>query len=299
MDRRRALLVDAFTVDPYTGNPAGVVPDAGDLEDEQMQAIAAELGASETAFLGPSEAASRRIRYFTPTTEVDLCGHATIASLAYLHQSGFLDPGTYDIETNVGVLPVRIGEDGRVWMTQDTPTVGTVDVPFSAVADALGIHEDALREVGDDLPLATASTGFPFLVVPLAYLENLGSAAPDFDAVEGLANEVGAKGVYAFTFDTLEARSTVHGRAFVPGAGIPEDPVTGTASGATGAYLREFDAFDEMPDELWFEQGHFVDQPGRVIVRAGDAVEVGGRAAVTLDGSIADPVVEADEIIEV
>ena len=299
MNRRRALLVDAFTIDPYTGNPAGVVPEASDLDADQMQAIARELGASETAFLEPAETALRRIRYFTPTTEVDLCGHATVASLAYLHQSGTVEPGAYEIETNVGVLETEIDEDGRVWMTQDVPTVEEVDRSYSEVATALGVDEDALREVGVDLPLATASTGFPFLMVPVAYLEDLGSADPDLEATERLAESVDADGVYAFTFDTLDARSTVHGRAFVPGAGIPEDPVTGTASGAAGAYLRHFGAFEEMPESLFFEQGHYVDRPGRVVVRAGETVEVGGRAAVTLDGTIAEPATDEDEILEV
>lgn len=299
MERRRALLVDAFTTEPYAGNPAGVVPKSEGLSEGQMQAIAAEIGASETAFIFPSADADHRIRYFTPTTEVDLCGHATIASLAYLSQVGAFDPGPYTIETNVGVLDVEIGEDGRSWMTQASPEVERVDLEIEEVASVLGINEPAIEEVGQDLPIATASTGLPFLVVPIAYLEDLGSVSPDFDALEEMAESVDAAGVYAFTFDTLDRHSDIHGRAFVPGAGVPEDPVTGTASGAAGAYLREFEAFDSMPEELWFEQGHYVDRPGRVVVSVGETVRVGGRAAVTLDGEIAEPTIEDEDIIEV
>lgn len=299
MERRRVLLVDAFTTDPYAGNPAGVVPESDGLGPDQMQAIAAEMGASETAFIAESETADRSIRYFTPTTEVDLCGHATIASLAYLAQVGTFDPGEYTIETQVGVLDVEITESGRIWMTQDAPTVERAEIDRADAAAALGIDEAAIEEIEVDLPIAVASTGLPFLVVPVAYLEDLGSATPDFDALDALAQKAGAEGVYAFTFDTVDSRSTVHGRAFVPGAGVPEDPVTGTASGATGAYLREFGAFDTMPDELWFEQGHYVDRPGNVVVEVGERVRVGGRAAVTMDGDIADPIAEDEEIIEV
>lgn len=299
MERRRVLLVDAFTTDPYAGNPAGVVPESDGLGQDQMQAIAAELGASETAFIAESDTADRAIRYFTPTTEVDLCGHATIASMAYLSQVGAYGPGEYTIETNVGVLDIEITKSGRIWMTQDTPTVERAQVDRADAAAALGIDEGAIEEMEVDLPLAVASTGLPFLMVPVAYLEDLGNADLDFEAIETLADEAGAEGVYAFTFDTIDSRSTVHGRAFVPGAGVPEDPVTGTASGAAGAYLREFNAFASMPEELWFEQGHYVDRPGSVVVEVGEAVRVGGRAAVTMDGDIADPISEDEAIIEV
>jgi len=297
MDVRRALLVDAFTEEPLAGNPAGLVPEADGLSPVQMQAVAGELGASETAFLLPSGSADRRIRYFTPTTEVDLCGHATVASHAHLHDEGVLEAGSHTLETNVGVLEVEVEPDGRVWMTQGDPEVREVAVEPERVAGALGI-DPAAMEV-DDLPLAYASTGLPFLVVPVRLLSDLGGAEPDAEAVEAVAAEVDAVGIYAFTFDALEGGSTLHGRMWAPGAGVPEDPVTGTASGATGAYLRRFDAFDSMPEEMVFEQGDFVDRPGRVFVAVGERVRVGGYAATALDGELAVPEVGGDDIIEV
>lgn len=301
MTETRALLVDAFTDEACSGNAAGVVPDAEDLSDDQMQAIAAELGASETAFLRPSETADRRIRYFSPTREIDLCGHATIASHAHLFGDGAIGAGEHTLETNVGVLDIEVTDEGVVWMTQNVPEVRAVDLTYEAVADAIGSTVPALRGASDDLPLAVADTGLPFLVVPMTYLSDLGDAAPDFDAVEALADEVGAAGVYAFCFDTLDGDSTLHGRAWVPGAGIDEDPVTGTASGAAGAYLEHFDAFGgDVADEMVFEQGHFVDRPGRVRVqvRDGDAPRVGGEAVRTLDGTLRVPDADSEEILE-
>ncbi len=299
VDTRRALLVDAFTSEPLSGNAAGVVPDATDLTDDQMRAIARELNASETAFLADSDDADRRIRYFTPAREVDLCGHATVASHAWLAESGAIDDGTHTLETNVGVVEVTV-DDGTVWMTQDAATVEEVDVDESRVADALGADVATLRDVGADLPLATASTGLGFLVVPVNFLEAISGLSPDMAAVESLTDELDVTGVYAFSFDALDADSTLHGRMFAPGAGVDEDPVTGTASGAVGAYLREIEAFDgELPEEMTFEQGHFVDRPGRVRVRArSDPVEVGGRAVTALDGSVVVPEYDEDEIIE-
>ena len=294
----RACLVDAFTDRPLAGNAAGVVPDADGLADEQCQAIANELGASETAFLFGSDRADRRVRYFTPTTEVDLCGHATIASHAHLHEDGEIDAGTHTLETNVGVLEIDVEPDGAVWMTQDDPAIEEVDLGYDRVADALGIDRAALADVGADLPLAVASTGLAFLVVPVNFLEHLGNAAPDMGAIETLCEGVDAVGVYAFTFDALAAESTLHGRMFAPLAGVPEDPVTGTASGAVGAYLDAFGAFKTLPEEMAFEQGHFVDRPGRVRVRIGESVRVGGRAVRSLDGRLRVPPAESDDIVE-
>ena len=300
METRRCLQVDAFTTEPLAGNAAGVVPDAAGLDDAQMQAIARELNASETAFLTPSDEADRRVRYFTPTREVDLCGHATVASHAWLAESGEIDDGTHTLATNVGVIEVTVDE-GSVWMTQDDAAVEAVDLDHGRVADVLGADPATLRDVGADLPLATASTGLGYLVVPVNFLSALSELAPDFDAVAALTDELGVTGVYAFTFDTLDADATLHGRMFAPGAGVDEDPVTGTASGAVGTYLREMEAFDgELPAELTLEQGHFVDRPGRVRVRArSDPVEVGGRAVTALDGSVAVPPSGGDGIIEV
>lgn len=298
MDTRRALLVDAFASEPLTGNGAGLVPDADGLNEDQMRAVASEFAQSETAFLLPSGEADRRVRYFTPTTEVDVCGHATIASHAFLHEDGSIGAGTHTLETNVGVLDIEVEETGRVWTTQDGPEIRESDLDHERVAAALGIDPAALVDIGQDLPLARASTGLPFLVVPVNFLEHLGQAEPDPTAVEELAREEDVTGVYAFTFDTLEMDTTVHGRMFAPGIGIEEDPATGTASGACGAYLRRYGAFDTVPDEMIFEQGHFLDRPGRVHVRASDVVRVGGHAVVSLDGRLVVPDRESDDIVE-
>jgi len=340
METRRALLVDAFTDEPLAGNVAGVVPDAAGLSEDRMAQIAAELGASETAFLvGPgdgdqggdggdgdgkggggdgdgrdtdgnesigTDAADERVRYFTPTTEVDLCGHATIASYGALYADGAIDAGARTLRTNVGDLAVRISGEGTVWMRQNPPTVDVVDadtLDAERLGDALGVDPAALADIGADLPVAVASTGLPWLVVPVNFLQRLGEADPDSAAIERISDEFDVAGVYAFTFDTLEAESTVHGRAFAPALGVQEDPVTGTASGAVAGYLSAVEAFDgEFPEELRFEQGHFIDRPGHVRARVdGDEVRVGGTAAISAEVDLRLPAEDADtsdEIIE-
>lgn len=325
-ETRRALLVDAFAAEPLAGNAAGVVPDAAGLGEAQMAAVARELNASETVFVLPPEAepnevetkaeagekretADRRFRYFTPTGEIDLCGHATVAGHFHLYADGVLGAGEHTVQTAAGVLDVRVTEDGTVWTTYPEPAVRRVEGREGASADgesgdgsdlrgrvaaALDVPADRMLE---DLPLAVADAGVPFLLVPLDYLTTLRGADPEMSAVSEVCGAVGAAGVYAFTFDTLAADADVHGRAFAPTAGVPEDPVTGTASGAVAAYLRSSGAFEEVPEELVCEQGHVLDRPGRVRVRL-DPLRVGGTAATALDGEVRVPDPGEEEIIE-
>jgi len=298
METRRALLVDAFTDEPMTGNPAGVLADAAGLDDEQCQRVAAELGASETAFLSPADEADYRIRYFTPEQAVDLCGHATVAAVGALFDDGVVDAGTVTVETPVGDLDVTVDADGAIWMSQTAPEIRPVDLDYERVADALGVDVATLRDVGADLPLVVASTGLPWLLVPVNYFEHLRDASPDMRAIEDATDTVDAAGIYAFTFDTIAADATLHARAFAPGAGVPEDPVTGTASGAVGAYLDREGALDADLDRIVCEQGHVMDRPGRVTVDTSDGIRVGGRSVTVLDGDLSVPPSSDDDIIE-
>jgi len=305
MQTRSMALVDAFTTDPLSGNAAGVVPDADGLSDAQCQAIAHELAVSETAFVSSSADADRQVRYFTPTQEVDLCGHATVAAHAFLHDEGQLSAGSHSLATAVGVLETEIDEDGTVWMTQDTSTIEQQEIDYDRLAEALGCEVSTLQDVGADIPVARASTGLPVLVVPINFLESLGGLQPDMGAIEALSEEYDVAGVYVFTFDTLSADSTAHGRFFAPAVGVDEDPVTGTASGACAAYFHTAGsaAFDDLDDELVFEQGDFLDRAGRVRARVdyetgSRRVCVGGQAVTTVDGTITVPEDEADDIIE-
>ncbi|WP_226012329.1 PhzF family phenazine biosynthesis protein [Halomicrobium salinisoli] len=299
METRRALLVDAFADEPLSGNPAGVVPDAAGLTEDQMRAVASELGASETAFVRPGDGdESRAVRYFTPEEEVDLCGHATIATYAALSERGAIDPGEHTAQTAAGDLTVEVGEDGQIWMEQAAAEVEAVDLDHTDAADALGIDVAALRDVGADLPLARASTGFPLLLVPVNYFEHLRDADPDLRAIENLCERADVRGLYAFTFDALDRESTLHARMFAPLAGVPEDPVTGTGAGACGAYLRRHGALDGEFDEIVVEQGHLLDRPGTVRVETdGRDVRVGGRAVTAMEGEITVPDEDDDDIV--
>lgn len=298
MDTRRALLIDAFTSEPLSGTVTGVIPDADGLNERQMRAVAGELAASQTAFLLTSGEADRRVRYVGPTGEVDRCPPATVACHSVLLEDGRIDAGTHALETIDGVIDVEVEETGRVWAPQAGAEIRESDCGRERVADALGIDPAALADIGQDLPLARASTGLPVLLVPVNFLEHLGQAVPDPTALRSLCEEADVRGVYAFTFDTLEMESTVHGRMFAPATGPEGPPATGTAAGACAAYLRRYGAFDTLPDEMIVEQGDFAERPDRVHVRAGGEVQVGGHAVTALDGRLVVPDRESEDIVE-
>ncbi len=294
--------VDAFTDVPLTGNPAGIVLNADGLSDELMLKIASELNLSETAFvMRPTRPdADFRVRFFTPTTEVDLCGHATIAANFCLAEEGRIElkePKTVvKQETNVGVLPVEIrARSGCPWlvvMTQAKPEVRPSGLSASEIAGALRVSEGVITSTG--LPLQIASTGLPFLMVPLAELDTLMGLKPDLARVAELSERLGVAGFYAFTLEALEKSSTAHARCFAPYVGVSEDPVTGTASGALGAYLVYNSAVEvrEPTTTMVVEQGHAMERPGKVHVEVGVSggkplkVRVGGRAVVSLRGKL-------------
>lgn len=300
MDTRDVLLVDAFAAEPMAGAPAGVVLDADGLSDDQMAAIAGELGASATAFVCESDRADRRLRFFAPTGELDRSDHATVAAHAALFERGGLDAGEYAMETIGRTRDVEVQADGMVWLEQGEAHIEDVDLSYETVADALGIDVATLRDVGADMPMAVADTGEPWLLVPVNYFEHISRIDADLSAIDALCDRVDAVGLYAFTFDTIGGEATLHGRGFAPSRG-GEDPVTGTAAGACAAYVRREGALDDTIDQVVVEQGHFLDRPGTVSVDT-DGLEawVGGRAVTSMDGSMTVPEADADDdIIEI
>ncbi|MEF8973372.1 MAG: PhzF family phenazine biosynthesis protein [Haloarcula sp.] len=302
MDTRQALLVDAFAAEPTAGTPAGVVPEADGLTDDQMRAVASELGATETAFVLPAADADRRLRYFSPTEELDQAETATVAAHAALYGRGEIDDAEWTVATAGGDVAVETKQNGMVWVEQGRADITEVDLPYDDVADALGLDEATLKDVGADLPLATADAGESWLVVPVNYFEHLSGLTVDEAAVASLCDRADAAGVYPFTFDTVGAdatrRSTVHGRAFRAGSRT-EEPVSATASGACAAFVRRYGALDDTIEQILVEGGHFRDRPGTVSVDTdGTEVWVGGRGVTALDGTVTVPAVDGDDIIE-
>lgn len=273
--------VNAFTDSKNGGNGAGVVFNSPDLTSDQMSKVTKELKVSETAFLFPSKEADFSVKFFTPTIEVDLCGHATIASY-FVH--GLENPDdknkTITQKTNVGVLAVdqyfSNGIIEKVMMTQGKPVMKDIPLELSEVADILNISKD---QIDSSFPTQKASTGIFCLPICIKNFETLKNMKPDFGKVEHFCRQIDVGGVFVFSFKTLQPESLYHGRCFCPVYGVNEDPTTGTANGAVCAYLVKNNIVDE--GEFVCEQGDIIGRPGRVMVEVkDDVVKVGGRAIV-------------------
>jgi len=272
-------IVDAFTSEPFGGNPAGVVLLDSDVfpDDSLMLKIAAELRYSETAFVRRHSGKEFTVRYFTPKSEVELCGHATIASFSLMHREG-LASGRCLCHTLAGDLTVDAGE--RVMMQMAKPRiVGTID-DTSEIYAALG-----LKDFNPAMPVQIAYAGLPDLMIPLPDVVTLQSLQPDMDAITALTRKYDAVSFHVFAF--ANDGHTAHVRDFAPLYGVPEESATGTANAALTYYLQQQGCLGSDA-ECTFLQGEAMGRPSVVatLIQSDGSIYVGGNAAVVARGTI-------------
>jgi trans-2,3-dihydro-3-hydroxyanthranilate isomerase len=301
MKEVRFIQADVFTDRAYAGNPLAIIPDGSGLTAEEMQAIAREMNLSETTFVLPAEdtSASFRLRIFTPTKELPLAGHPVVGTCFVLAQRGRvpLEEGTNRIfqECGAGVLPVDIhvrnGKIVRVYMTQAHPQFLQSTTSRKLVADAVGLDEDRL--LPDGLPAEVVSTAVPQLIVPAQGLKDLEAIELDLVAMRKVFQTMETDCFMIFTRQTIHPNSTVHARMFAPLLGVPEDPATGSASGALGAYLVRHGVLKASPTaHLIVEQGYEMGRPSTIYVEVDGTpdgpteVRVGGQAVEVAEGVI-------------
>jgi trans-2,3-dihydro-3-hydroxyanthranilate isomerase len=295
---------DVFTEDPFGGNPVAVFPDAHGLADHQLQQIAREMNLSETVFVLPptDQAAVVRLRIFTPTQEIPFAGHPVLGTFYVLAQLGLIavTEGITRVmqECNIGLFPVELyAQDGkltRVVMTQPKPEfLGPVDAMEDVykIAGALGLAKYAITDM--KWPIEVVSTGLPVLIVPVRTLTAVRSIQPNASAIMDICSRFGANGIMVFTTVTVEPSSTVHARMFAPSIGILEDPATGSASGALGAYLVQKGVVDVAPTtDIVVEQGYEIERPSQIFVRVESdddiikTVKVGGQCVMVVEGTL-------------
>ncbi len=276
----KTLKINAFTDLLDSGNPAGVVLDSPVLNDDQMKYISKALVVSETAFVLNSDLADYKTRFFSPEVEVNLCGHATIATFFTMALQGKLrKKNTVTQETKAGILPVDIiydekGTLDRVMMTQKKPVYKDIHFDISKIANVLNISDD---DIDDSLPKQIVSTGLYCLPLCIKSFDALKKINPDFDEIKKICSSLDVGSFHLFTFETIEEDSVYHARALAPLYGINEDPVTGTSNGALCSYLIKNKIVKDK--HLKCEQGDIIGRSGRVYVEIdNDLVKVGGRA---------------------
>lgn len=265
-------VVSAFSKGNQGGNKAGVVLDCRSLTPADMAAIAKDLGYSETAFLIKSNVADFKIRYFTPTEEVPLCGHATIATFSLLHSLGKLDKDAYTIETIAGTLNIRIEKDGMIFMEQNHPTY------FETLKPEIFAECFENRFIDTALPIQIVSTGLKDVMLPVISKDHLERLNPQFINMANLCRKLDVVGIHAFAL-TNNADTTAICRNFAPLYGINEESATGTSNCALACYL--FKHYKQQSQYV-FEQGFNLGSASRLIVNIAqhdstiDTVSVGG-----------------------
>jgi PhzF family phenazine biosynthesis protein len=266
VDMSDVLRYAAFSDRPTGGNPAGVVLDASGLSGERMLAIAAEVGYSETAFLTGGDGRRRDIRYFSPLAEVPFCGHATIATAVALAERD--GPGDVVFQTRSGLVPVtsRCDERGRLTATLTSVAPRVEEVAPADLDEALAALGWEREQLDPALPPRVAFAGAQHLILAVATRERLAALDYDFDRLGAL---MGARDWTTVQIVWREDEARFHSRNPFPPGGVVEDPATGAAAAAFGAYLRELGLI-APPATITILQGEDLGRPGRLLVDVHD-----------------------------
>lgn len=273
------FIVDAFTSQPFGGNPAGVVLLDGNTfpYEELMQKVAAELRYSETAFVRILSPREYHVRYFTPKAEVELCGHATIATFSLLYQLRRVE-GERLCHTLAGDLRIEVGE--RVMMQMAAPRIVGTILDVEEIYRAIGV-----KDYQPTLPVQIAYSGLPDIMIPLRDVSILQSLKPDMEAITAITRKYEAVSFHVFAF--AGDGHTAHVRDFAPLYDIPEESATGTANAALTYYLQQNGRIPSTGD-FSFLQGEAMGRPSIVATRVAPdgIVYVGGTATIVAQGEL-------------
>lgn len=281
--------VDVFTDQVFGGNPLAVFPEPEHLSEEAHLQIAREMNLSETTFIYPPEhpEADFKIRIFTPGKEIPFAGHPTLGTAHILWETGKTASDSVILEMGAGLIKVSRKQNALL-MEQPLPSYGNTVEAVDQVAEALSIDPG---DIDSRFPMQIVSTGFPALYVPLKNLKAVQNVGLNLTALRKILGDIDM--IYVFTRETLESTSTIHSRAFAPFIGIPEDPATGSAAGALGAYLIHHKVIENpSPAAMVIEQGFEMNRPSHIQVSVEEtngeirSVQVGGQAITVLEGNL-------------
>lgn len=260
---------DAFTKTAGKGNPAGVILKADEYSTQEMQEIAKQIGFSECAFLLPSDKADFSLRYFTPGAEVNLCGHATIASVYALFQETEKEAPVIHkkVETKAGIIDISYQPvDKEVVMSQADAQFLPFEGNKKELVNSIGLHESDLDPA---LPIVYGSTGLWTVIVPIKKLEAFSRMKPDHSLFSSILEKVPNASIHPICVETLKEETALHGRHFSPAStGRIEDPITGTACGVMGAYYINYIHPSLQQCDIFIEQGQDAGYDGIVHVWA-------------------------------
>lgn len=281
--------VDAFTETAFGGNGCAVVYDEGALDTETCLKITRETGLVECTFIGPSDVADLKVRYFFPTHQIPFAGHPTIASVCSALAQGRVTGPSLTLETGAGIIAIEISDDGWITMTQNAPVFGP-KVPATLVASCVGL--DAGDIVGTP---QVVSTGLPFAVTVLRDHAALRRAKLDVAALAQFQQEVRLNDApvmepYLVALGGATDAGDTFARLLLAPPSPAEDPFTGSATGCAASYLWRHGLID-APSYV-AEQGHDMGRPGRARVAvlgprdAITGVQVSGQGRIVMSGKM-------------
>lgn len=264
--------VDSFTKKKFMGNPAGVITNADGLTSLEMQQIARELNNSETAFIFEENGNNydMQVRFFTPTHEVPICGHATIAAHYARALEKSLKTSRVYQKTGAGILPVDIikeGNDYSIVMTQGKIEFGEYleGELLEKLFSALHIRKEDWME---NCPIQIVSTGHSKVMFCIKSVDLLHQLQPNMEQLIKISKTINCNGFYVFTMEPNQKEPLIHGRMFAPAIGINEDPVTGNANGPLGAYLAHHKIISSNHDFSFLAvQGEAINRKGTIEVQ--------------------------------
>lgn len=287
-------IVDAFTDKQFGGNPAGVVIlDIDEMfpSDTFMQKLSAELGYSETAFVKLAFDDTFLIRYFTPVKEVELCGHATIASFSVLREESIIiNNHTYFAETLAGKISISV-DDNIIFMDMCEPQELLKFDDINECAELYNAFGLDISNMPKNLMPEIISTGLPDIMLPINDSELLNNAIPNFENIIKISRKYNVVGIHAFSICHDNKNDvTAFCRNFAPLYGIEEESATGTSNGALTYYLKKHNIIrDNIINS--FVQGEVMGRPSIIktlIYKKNDKdiIRVGGNSVIILKGNL-------------
>lgn len=285
-------LLDVFAIEKYGGNGLAVFRDAAGLSDKEMQSIAREMNQAETAFIlsDREREGGYDVRIFSPEKELPFAGHPTLGTVFIIQREIIKEPvPQITLNLQAGRIPVSLrysgGKPDILWMRQQDAAFGR---SFDA-EDVAGMTGLDAGDIDGGFPIQEASSGLPFIIVPVKSLEALKKAIPDGRAILEFVEKTEGKAFILFTPETYFDENDVNIRAFNEYYGVPEDAACGSGVGALAGYLVKHRFFGENEIDFRVEQGCEIKRPSLLFIKAKEEndrieVRVGGRCILLAKG---------------
>lgn len=284
--KMKVYKLNSFTFNGTGGNPAGVVIDERITEEKDMLSIAKHINLSETAFVRKINSSTYNVRFFTPECEVDLCGHATIATFYLLGSIGYIErikDGIVKVQqiTKAGKLSIEIVYKNdsieNVFMEQAAPKETLTEISINEIANSLNININGLGLQEHNIYPEIISTGIKDIIIPVKNREILNNIIPNYSEITRISKKYDVCGMHVFTLDDIDSVSC---RNFAPLVGIDEESATGTSNGALVYYLKKNKVIDN--NYLISEQGEAMNELSEIhcLINEKHNVWVGGKCSI-------------------